>query len=214
MDLLQSLTSITLLLLSPMDSISQPDCVLRKNQDSIKVYTCKADQSKFKAVKARFTVNATYSELASMLLDIENFNHWQYKTIHARVLKNISESELIYYAEVEAPWPVSNRDVVIQMKMAQDTVTKWLTISGKSVPDFIPKKNHLVRVPVSNSKWIVKSINKSRLEAEYIVQIDPGGSVPAWLVNLFAADAPHETFRAFREKIRLHKKSEIPFIVD
>jgi hypothetical protein len=204
----------TLLLLSALGSMGQSDCELRKNMDSVKVYTCKTGLSKFKAIKVKFTVNATYSEFVAMLLDIENFNHWQYKTRHAHVLEQISDRELIYYAEVEAPWPVSNRDIIIKMKVDQDPVTHWVTVRGNSLPDYLPKKDHVVRVPTSQSLWILKSIKRSQIQAEYDVQVDPGGSVPAWLINIFAADGPYQTFRAFKDKIHSHKKRGASFIAD
>jgi START domain len=210
------LCSLILILVSSASAIGQADCELRKNMDSIKVYTCKAGQSKFKAVRATFTVLATYSEMVGMLLDIEKYPQWQYKTSSTKVLKQVSSSELIYYAEVEAPWPVSNRDVIIQMKVTQDPVTKWVTVTGNSVPDYVPKKNHLVRVRASHSTWTLKSIRKSVIQAEYNIQINPGGSVPAWLINIFAAEGPYQTFRTLRENIHAHKKNEriMDFIKD
>ena len=214
MQFLHPLALPTLLLLSALGSMGQSDCELRKNKDSIKVYTCKTGLSKFKAIKATFTVNATYSEFVAMLLDIENFNHWQYKISHAHVLQQISDEELIYYAEVETPWPVSNRDIIIKMKITQDPVTHWVTVSGNSLPDYFPKKENLVRVPTSHSLWTLKSIDASQIQAEYNIQVDPGGSVPAWLINIFAADGPYQTFRAFKDKIHSHKKGGASFIAD
>jgi hypothetical protein len=192
----------------------QSDCELRKSKDSVLVYTCKAGESKFKAVKATFIINATYSEIAAMLLDIENFNHWQYKTSHARILKQVSESEVIYYTEVEAPWPMSNRDIIVHMNVTQDPVTKWMTVSGNSLPDYIEPKENLVRVRSSRSTWILKALDKSRIAAEYTIQIDPGGLVPAWLINIFAAEGPYETFRSFRNTIHSHNKKKAASIVD
>ena len=31
------------------------------------------------------------------------------------------------------------------------------------------------------------------------MEIDPGGYVPAWMVNMVAAEAPYESFRNFKK---------------
>ena len=36
----------------------------------------------------------------------------------------------------------------------------------------------------------------------YIFEIDPGGSVPAWFVNMFADKGPYETFKQLAETLK------------
>ena len=33
------------------------------------------------------------------------------------------------------------------------------------------------------------------------MQVDPGGSVKAWIANMFTSDSPYETLKGFREVI-------------
>ena len=195
---------------------SQKNCVLRKDRDSIKVYTCDAAQSKFKFIKSSFTLNTKLSHLAAFLMDIDNYGDWEYKTINARILQKISDVEMVYYTEIVAPWPVSNRDLVIHLKMNQDPKTKVTTITANSVPDFCPRKEDIVRVPFSTSQWTIVQEAPSKLSIEYSIEIDPGGSVPAWLVNMVAAQAPYESFKNLRDKIqfRNYKKETVPSVSD
>jgi hypothetical protein len=37
----------------------------------------------------------------------------------------------------------------------------------------------------------------------YTFEVDPGGSLPAWLVNSFADKAPYESFKKLSEKLRI-----------
>lgn len=186
-------------------SLGQSDCILRKDKDSVKVYVCKAKHTKFKLIKAEFTVNASVNQMIAMWLDAENYNNWQYNTTNARLVKQLSENEIIYYTEVVAPWPMSNRDLVVHLKISQDEKTKALTVIGKSVADYIPRKDELVRIPLSISSWRVTPISESKQTVEYSMELDPGGTVPAWMVNMVAAEAPYITFKNFREKIKLKK---------
>ncbi|HTJ48495.1 MAG TPA: START domain-containing protein [Cyclobacteriaceae bacterium] len=206
---------LTLMLLSTFSVLfAQTDCVLRKDEDSIKVYTCHNEGSKFKSIKSDFTINTTFSTLVSMVLNIDNYNQWQYNTVNPKILKRISDHEIIYYVEVEAPWPVSNRDMIIHLIVKQDPTTKTVTMTADSEPDYIPHKEGLVRVPMSKSTWTVKRLSSKKLEVHYAIKIDPGGSVPAWMVNMVCAEAPYVSFSNLKSKIKSLKNNPAPFIVD
>jgi hypothetical protein len=194
-------------------SFAQHEWVLKKDEDSIKVYTSHTDASKFKSIRAVFTVNATLSQLAAMVWNVNQYDQWQYNTIHPRILKEINAREIIYYAEIVAPWPVNNRDMVVRLSIEQNTKTKVVSIHSKSESLFVQEEDGIVRVPSSTAQWTITPINKTKLGVEYTIQIDPGGSVPAWMVNMVCAEAPHESFMKLREKI--HKEeNKMPFIVD
>ena len=208
--------SIFFLFFSTTFLFGQVDCELRKDQDSIKVYTCSKEESKFKSIKATFEVNATAPELAAMLMDIAGYKEWQYKTINPKILKWISKQELIYYVEIVAPWPVSNRDLIVHLKIDQDPLTKRMIFTANGLPDYIPVKEGITRVPMSKSTWIVVPISSNKMQVEYSMNIDPSGSVPAWMVNMVCAEGPFESFYTLKNKIkgRNYTKADAPFILD
>lgn len=178
---------------------AQHNCKLRKDEDGIKVYTCSTDTSKFKSIKAECEVNCSLQKLDSFLLNFENYTRWQFKTTECRVLRKISDSEFVYYAKVEAPWPVSDRDMVVRLRSKRSS--RQLMISANSESGVLPEKENLVRVPASRSQWIITEKSKDKLEIKYAIQIDPGGNVPAWLVNWVCANAPLQSFQALKEQL-------------
>lgn len=60
----------------------------------------------------------------------------------------------------------------------------------------------------------MKPLAASRLQVEYYIEINLGGAVPPWLVNLVAPQAPYQTFKDLREKIGGYKNSVVTFIKD
>ena len=199
-----------------MEGIGQQDCVLKKNQDSVLVYTCHQPESKIKSIKASFTVQGKLSELTARVMDVNSYTAWQYRIIKSDILKNINERELIFHSEVSAPWPVSNRDMVAHLTAEQDKLTKAVTITIRGIPDFIPPMNsEVVRVRQSLGKWVVTPLGKGLLKVEYSFVVDPGGSIPSWLVNMAAAEGPSYTFKSFKEIMKSKKvKNPASFIVD
>ena len=115
-----------------------------------------------------------------------------------------------------APWPVSNRDVIVHLKVEQDPLTKKMTFTANGMPDYIPEKEGITRVPMSKSKWIVVPVSPNKLKVEYSMNIDPSGSVPAWMMNMVSADGPFESFYTLKNKIkeRNYTNADAPFIVD
>ncbi len=192
----------------------QTNCELKVEKDSVKVFLCHLKDSRFKAVKSTFVVNSSLSQLAAMVLDVDDYGAWQYKTVSARVIKKISEREIIYYTEVAAPILTSNRDFVIRLTLEQNPHTRELIIEAVSIPTYLPTKEKVVRVPFSKARWTVKPLSHARIQVEYYIEIDLGGAVPPWMVNMVAPQAPYETFKAMREKIGRYKNSKAHFIKD
>jgi hypothetical protein len=212
--LVSRLFFFSLFALAASDIIAQREWTLKKDADSVKVYTSHTEESAFKSIKAIFTVNTTMSQLASMVWNVERYDEWQYNTIVCKTLKKINEHEMIYYAEIEAPWPITNRDMVVRLKVSQNDSTKVLTIDTVSEPAFIPEDEDLVRVPMSKAQWIVAPAGENKVSVEYTIQIDPGGSVPAWMVNMVCVEAPYESFTKLRSKIATQTSKLLPYIID
>ena len=186
------LTCVSLLICGT--SFSQKDnCVLKKNSDGISVYTCKAEGARFKSLKATFTIsNTTIAELVAFLKRVENFPKWQYNMTSAKVLKEISDTVTIVRSEIDAPWPVENRELIVEYSFSRNSDKKELQIVTKTI-DYEYPASDLVRVPFSRAEWTVKEVGTS-LQITYAMQIDPGGSLPPWMVNMAMAEGPYQTF--------------------
>lgn len=184
-----------------INSLAQLSCELKKNKDNIKIFSCKIKESEFNAIKAEFEVNATLKQYKSIVLDVDNYKEWHYKEVNQKIIKKVSPTEFIYYSEVTAPFPVSNRDLILHLKLEQDSITNILTVSSNSIANYLPLVDNCVRVPKSNSKLTITPIAESKLKIEYFIEIDPGGLIPAWVANSFSTQAPYETFKKLIEKL-------------
>ncbi len=195
---------------------AQHDWTLKRDKDGIRVYSRASEHSRFNELKADFTLQARLSELASVMLDVDDHVKWQFSTKNSYLLERISDSELYFYNEISAPWPVANRDLVVHLLISQDPSTRVMTMKADCIPGYRPEHPSIVRVPKSVATWTVTPLQSNTLQVEYQLEIDPGGSVPAWLINMFATKGPYESFRNLREQILLGKYSHahLPFIND
>ena len=210
------LLTVSILLLLCGNSFCQNGWTLKSDKEGIKVYTKDLDNSPFKAVKTVCTIDASLTKLTAVLLDINSSIDWVYATKSCRVLKQPSPSELFYYSEVTVPWPVNNRDFIIRLKVWQDAKTKVVTVDGENKPALLPEKKNVVRIQQCYSKWIIAPQQNGQVKIEYVLQVDPGGMVPAWLINLFATKGPLESFKNLRVQVKKPAYSHVvlPFIKD
>ena len=191
--------------------LGQNNWVLKKDKDSIRVYNRSSEHSKFNDLRVETILRTSLSCLAAVILDINNYPKWSFNTRKAYVLRQVSPSELYFYSEINSPWPASNRDLAVHLRITQDPVSKSMHISADEIPDFIPQKENIVRVPLSREVWKVVALDKTTIRIEYELEIDPGASAPAWLINSFATKGPFETFKNLREQIRLPKYRNVSF---
>jgi hypothetical protein len=196
------------LLLASTSLYAQKECVLRKEKDSIRIYTCDNENSRFKTIRATLIMNATLSQVASVIMDVEKYNEWQFNTINSKTLERPTDEEVIFYSEVDAPWPIANRDLIIRIQLFQDKKSNVVTLNCNSLPKFVPEKKQIVRVPFSKALWTLTPLSADKVKVDYVIEINPGGAVPPWMVNMVAAQAPYESFRNFRNRLAQRKYNE------
>lgn len=174
---------------------------LEKDKNGITVYSRHLPGSKLKEVKVTCTLNATLSQLAAFVSDIEHYKEAVYRVAEAHLVKRVSDREFYYYSETEMVWPVSNRDLVIRMEFEMDRATRTLRIRGTNAPAMLPPKKGIVRIPHWHSLWTVQELDAKRLQIDYTFEVDPGGELPVWLVNALIAVGPYQSFSTMQTVI-------------
>lgn len=190
-------TKLFLLLFFTVDALClfcQPEWELSKEGDGIKVYTAKMNNSGFKSVKVECVMEGTIEKLVTVLKNVDGNNHWVYNTKQTHLVKNISDNEFVYYAETSLPWPLRNRDMVINMLFEKNDQGNQLTVKATGVKDQEPEKDGKVRVPYFDGLWEVTQTDAAHITINYRLSVDPGGSVPAWAYNMFVSKGPYKTF--------------------
>lgn len=195
------IAAVGLLLSIAFRAEGQEECELKKEHDDLRVYTCASGDNELKVVKAELTLeNTSLKELQDYVLDIDNYVNWQYHTKEVTILKKDRHS-IIYRAVVDAPWPLSNREMIVEITSELDGTAQVLAIDSHHVAYEYPETRDLIRVPYSVGTWRVTSL-KNSLKVVYNLRIDPGGSVPAWLVNVAMADGPYYSFMKLKEELK------------
>ncbi|MEI6088603.1 MAG: START domain-containing protein [Bacteroidota bacterium] len=191
---------------------SQSEWTLKKDKNGIKVFTGKLADSKFNAIKVSCNLNANLSSLASLLLQPHLQPEWVIATKTSKLIKQLAPNHIYYYNIATIPWPLANRDMVIDLKIVQDSASKKMTVTANTIENILPAIKGLERIPYTHATWEVTPIGPNQIHVEYFLKINPGGGVPPWILNMFIAKAPFDSFdnlsRIIQEKRFQNQKLE------
>lgn len=177
---------------------------LAKDNDGVKVYTRTNEVMSFKEFKASMTVEAKVEDFVSVLFDVGGLTSWGYNISEAKLLERPNDTIQIYYAVAKAPWPYKNRDGIYKNILSWDKNNSSLTVEIQMIDDRLEPNDKFVRMD-GYGFWKVKEISQSELEIDFQMQVDPGGSIKAWMANMFVTDSPFQTMTGIREAMNQKK---------
>ncbi|HMC85567.1 MAG TPA: START domain-containing protein [Chitinophagaceae bacterium] len=182
---------------------AQNNWILKRDKEGIKISTRRSDRSRFNDIKVEMDLPGNIGQLTAILVDVNKYSQWSYSTKKSVLIKKITPNKLIYYSEISAPWPVTNRDLYAIMEINTDSVLHLLKVVSVGDKNYQPPISDLVRIPYSKGVWNITTVSNKVIHLNYVLEVDPGGSVPAWILNLFSTKAPLETFKNLRDKMAL-----------
>lgn len=183
---------LTVLMYTLTIAQAQESWELRRNENGITIYSQRHNNIVQLRLLTEF--NASAESLIAQLQNINNYVNWVYGNKRSGIIKKISNNDIIYFTEAHLPWPIQDRDLVIELNIKPANATEPLTITAKSIDGVLPPKKHFIRVPYSLATWRVIPIPGNKIKIDYTFSIDPGGSIPGWLVNMTIAKGPYESF--------------------
>ena len=195
---------LCILLLAIPNILSSADSspwTLKREKDGIDVYSRRSEFSKFNDIRVDMDLPGTVQQLAAILMDVDRYTDWVYASRTAQIIKKLNQFEIIYYAEIGTPWPATNRDYYADLKISLNAGDRSMSVVSVGLKDYQPERKDLVRVPLSRGYWTVTTTSLNKIHLQYILELDPGGAVPAWILNNFASRAPIETFGNLKKKM-------------
>ncbi|MBL4585934.1 MAG: hypothetical protein JKX84_02590 [Flavobacteriales bacterium] len=197
-----TITLSLLLIIAP--AFAQNVWDLKKDKDGIKVYTRSVGGSSMKATKAVTILNCDLHTCVAVLKDID---HLKNLFPDCSVSKKIEQSEMeqIHYLELDAPWPVTDRDAAFRLVYRFDSESQSVIVDANPITGKYPEQKGKVRLTTGKGEWRFRQISEQTTEVIYSAHIEPGGSIPMWLANSVVEENPYRMFTNFSELIKLER---------
>ncbi len=186
-------------------SYGQPDWELIQKKDDIFIYKRSVAGSAYKQLKIVSDFQSSLNGFITFLRDIPAQASYMYNCSLSKVLKETATDEIIFYQQLNVPWPFSNRDGIYKQAIKIDSLSGKVTVNTTSLYDYIPLNKKFIRVKNVSCTWYIKSKSNGTVNVEYYFYGEPGGTLPGWLINLFIAEAPYKTQMKMHELIKQAK---------
>ncbi len=196
------LLSYILIVLTALGSgIDEEDWELRKSIDNIDIYTRGVEESKLKEFKATTVFeNTSLEDVFEQVYEAPRYTeNCSYNTSYY-IESLSSEKERYFYYSEKLPWPLKNRDVVTRLHIAEQTQDK-IFIAIEAAPEYLDKKNQTIRIHNLSGYWLLEK-HPEGIKATQQIFMDPGGSVPSFLVNSLLVKGPLKTFSTLKKTLQ------------
>ena len=172
-------------------------------KDGIKLYHRKSPG--FLHIKLSTSIKVPLSGIVALFSDVDHYKDWGYKMSESRLLKRVSSMENWYYARYDFPWPLDDRDIILQSKIEQDQKTRKISILNTPYPAYLPENKGVERIKNTTTRWSFSPGESGWVYVEQEITTDSAEGMPDWLINMTVDTGPRETARAVRNLLQQEK---------
>ncbi len=185
---------IGLLLFFSSLACASPSWQLEKEADGVKVWVAPTPGSDYKQFKGQVVINAPLKGVQRVLEDVQNFPRWYHKMVESKVIKSLGNGHSLRYSVTDLPWPVSDRDAVVEA-YKEVMSNGELRVIFVARPNAFPLQEDRIRMPRLQGRWVLTPLSQTQTQVTFQVAAEPGGSIPSWLANQMVVDVPFNTLR-------------------
>ena len=156
----------------------------------------------FPQLRAVGEVPGTPYEILAVLLDVPAHAKWLPDCIESRTLRRLDDWRYVIYTRTDAPWPVSDREAVIENEVIFLEPPSKLKVTFEAMPaPEIARARGTVRMKTVSGYYLIEAIDDRRSLVQYELDADPAGALPAWLVTYQSTRNPLQTLAGLRSRL-------------
>lgn len=199
MNIRNYLRTLLLLLVFESPLLAQNEWTVLKVKDGIKLSSRHSPTSQFNDIRVEMDLPGNINQLEAILVDVGKYKEWSYATKVSRLVKSLGPGKFIYYTEIEVPWPATNRFFYANFELKKKLPERSLHVTAENIPNYEPIPKDLVQVPLTRGVWNITTVTNKTIHVDYILEMNPGGSLPVWVLNLFSTRGPMESFENIKK---------------
>ena len=195
-----------LLVLLPGVSSAQAEPKARWEQidddEGVRVWQNEVPGSDLPAFRGEVTMIASPEQIVAVIDDVKHHTEWMHNCVESVMLKRSEDGRTVIYNRTTAPWPVWDRDVILETKLDRATDGKSLTLNFHNIKSDLRKvPEKVVRMPRLVGFYKLVDLGNNKTRVTYQVEAHPGGSLPRWVAKRVVRDLPYETLSRLRDRV-------------
>jgi hypothetical protein len=181
---------------------------LSMNKNNIKVWTYQNSQNPVFLYKAETIYDTPLEKAVGLILDVDHAVKWVPYMGSVKVLsRDDKKGEFLLYMVLDFPFPLKDRDLVVQGKMVKDA-QGVISIKNKAIDKGYAKNPDYVRLTHYEGDWSFQKLATNKVKVSTYGYANPEGSIPLTFVNMFVQQQPYQMLQ--KMKLELAQRSRIP----
>lgn len=181
---------------------------LSMNKNNIKVWTYQNSQNPVFLYKAETIYDTPLEKAVGLILDVDHAVKWVPYMGSVKVLsRDDKKGEFLLYMVLDFPFPLKDRDLVVQGKMVKDA-QGVISIKNKAIDKGYAKNPDYVRLTHYEGDWSFQKLANNKVKVSTYGYANPEGSIPLTFVNMFVQQQPYQMLQKMKQE--LAKRSSIP----
>lgn len=172
-----------------------------KEKDGIKLYTRKSTGNSLKSYKGVTDVKAPAEKVFALIEDVNNTDWWDKNLNQIKVLHYEKNKRAQYYLVYDLPWPVTDRDLCVDVTVTIDPVTGVRKVIAGPLLGCVPECEEMIRIQDYHQTWTVTPAGPEQCHVVLEGYVDPAGSIPDWIVNMIIVDSPIKAMSEVRRRM-------------
>ena len=159
---------------------------------NIQSYIKREDGLTYRSFRVTAVLDCNPKAIYKVLLDFENYQKWYWEVKNIKLLSRLSSREYYIYLVHNAPFGLSDRDVVLHATIQPSTYKQPMhVIRIKAVQDSDREASSLIRMKAEDMVISFYPLSRDKTQIEVEGYIDPGSDASSWAVNLIQRRAPY-----------------------
>ena len=200
-DMRLSIACMVLLVIFPIASQGQAGWKLKREKNGISIYVREQADSPLKEYKARAVIAHPIHRVYEFLSDLERHPEWVFRCTGLTIIEGQGGQKVRYHTSYDIPWPMKDRDLTVEAVITHDAGGKKIEILSEDIMLDYPVELGVIRMPGYREWVILEEIDSMNTYFFAEGFVDPGGTVPPWLVNMFLVDGIYDSVIKTRETL-------------
>jgi hypothetical protein len=183
-------------------------------KEGVTIWQKKIEGSPFVAFRGQVVVDASIKKVMAVLNDQDHKTEWMKQCVANYVLEFKKLGTLVIYNRTGSPFPlVADRDIVVETNLSFDRETGIIDIHAVNTTHPNGKVlDGVIRMKQMKLHWALKYLDKTKTLVTYEVQTDPGGWIPAWVVNLVTKAIPFHTLQGLQSQVKKPYEKSLAYV--
>ena len=169
-----------------------------REKDNVKVYRKEVgDRTAFRGIGI---IEGTPEKLVGIIHNPKRWKFWIDDLDEGKLLEKKSDFHFVFLQEIDAMWPVKNREIVFESVVSRVGPSQIL-LEMKSVNHPKAPANSNVRAKVTFTRYRIDPLEGNRMQVTFENLSDPGGRIPDFMVDWASKSFPVSIIEGLRKEM-------------